>query len=555
MVAAIILAISLVAGARAKLAYASTTFTVNSTGDEDDLDFPGGVSNGSPDGNCDADSSVNDMCTLRAAIQEANVTAGADTINFNIPGSGMQTISALSGLPLITDTVIINGYTQGDGTSDDAKPNTLAAGNNAVLKIRLDGPDAGNGLKIETDDSTVKGLVISNWENGVFLGVDATGNTVRGNFIGTDASGASLSNNIGVALTNAPENTIGGVPAAARNIISDNGIGISISGGTDNMIQGNYIGTNAAGNTNLGNNQGVVLSNAPNNTIGGRTAAVRNIISGNNTWGVLISDPESTGNKVQGNFIGTDVTGTVTDPDSIPNNGDELGNGLNGVLIRTGAHNNTIGGTAVGAGNIISGNGYNGIDSDHTKSGVEVQFSNTDLPDKATGNRILSNSIYDNVKLGIDLYHTNNDPGVTCNDLDPPPDSDDGPNHLQNFPEITSARRTTRLIGGHRRRVTLIKGTLESTPSTATTTQTFTLQFFGSSEQDDTEPPSICVPSGFGEGKRFLGEEIVSTNSSGDATFTFITTKRVARGQVVTSTATNRSTGDTSEFSRAKTVS
>lgn len=495
MVAAIILAISLVAGASAKLAYASTTFTVNSTGDEDDLDFPGGVSNGSPDGNCDAESSTaNDKCTLRAAIQEANVTAGADTINFNIPGSGVQKISALSGLPLITDTVIINGYTQGDGTSDDAKPNTLAVGNNAELKIRLDGPDAGNGLKIETDDSIVKGLVISNWENGVFLGVDATGNAVRGNFIGTDASGARLSNNIGVALTNAPENTIGGTSAAARNIIS-----------------------------------------------------------GNSTWGVLISDPESTGNKVQGNFIGTDVTGTVTDPDGNPNNGDELGNGLNGVLIRTGAHNNSIGGTAVGAGNIISGNGYNGIDN--TKSGVEVQFSNTDLPDKATGNRILSNSIYDNVKLGIDLYHTNNDPGVTCNDLGPPPDSDDGPNHLQNFPEITSARRTTRLIGGHRRRVTLIKGTLKSTPSTATSTQTFTLQFFGSSEQDDTDPPSICVPSGFGEGKRFLGEEIVSTNSSGETSFTFITRKRVPRGQAVTSTATNRSTGDTSEFSRAKTVS
>lgn len=550
MVAAIIMAISLVAGASAKLAYASTTFTVNSTGDEDDLDFPGGVSNGSPDGNCDVDSStVNDRCTLRAAIQEANVTAGADTINFNIPGSGEQTISALSGLPLITDTVIINGYTQGDGTpgdtSDDARPNTLAVGNDAELKIKLDGPDAGDGLKIETDDSIVKGLVISNWENGVFLGVDATGNKVMGNFIGTDASGANLSNNIGVALTNALHNTIGGTKTGARNIISGNGIGISISGGTDNQVQGNYIGTDAAGNTNLGNNQGVVLSNAPNNTIGGTTAAARNIISGNSTWGIYISEAESTRNKVMGNFIGTDVTGTVTDPDGISNNGDELGNGLIGVSILTGAANNTIGGTKATKGNIISGNGYQGTNPLDSKSGVEVQFSNADLPDKATGNRILSNSIYDNAGLGIDLYFTNNPPGVTDNDLDPPPDSDDGPNHLQNFPEITSARRTTRLIGGQRRKVTIIKGTLDSTPSIATT-KSFIVQYFGSPTAD---------PSGFGEGKRFLGQKSVTTNGSGDATFTFITTKKVARGQVVTATATDQSTLDTSEFSHATPVS
>jgi CSLREA domain-containing protein len=557
MVVAIIIASSLVVGASAKLAYASSTFIVNSTGNENDSDFPSGTFDGSSDGTCDVGTG---LCTLRAAIQEANVTAGSDTINFNISGpgcvDGVCTIGPFE-LPLITDTVIINGYTQGDGTpgdpSDDAKPNTLAVGNNAELKIKLDGTEAGNGLKIEADNSTVKGLVISNWDNGIFLGVDATGNTVRGNFIGTDASGSNLSNNIGIALTNALNNTIGGTSAAARNLISDNGAGISMSGGSDNMIQGNYIGTNAAGDARLGNNQGVALSNAQNNTVGGTTAAERNIISGNGTWGVRISDAESMRNKVQGNYIGTDVTGTVTDPDGTPDSGDELGNGLNGVLIQTGAHDNTIGGTAAGASNIISGNGNGGADPlQNTLSGVEIQFANTDLPSKATGNRILSNSIYDNVKLGIDLYYTNDPPGVTCNDDDPPPDSDDGPNHLQNFPEITSARLTTRRIGEHRRKVTLVRGTLDSTPSTATTTQTFTLQFFGSPEADDT--PSICAPSGFGEGKRFLGQESVITDSSGNANFTFMTRKKVPKGQVVTATATDRSTGDTSEFSQAAAV-
>jgi hypothetical protein len=535
MVASMIVAISLVVGASTKLAYASTTFTVNSTGNATDAVVGDDV----------CETSTSGECTLRAAIQEVNATTDPDTINFNVSGTGcvagVCTISPASELPIITQPVMINGYTQGDGTpgdpSDDATENTLAVGDNAKLKIRLDGTEAGNGLKIEADNSTVKGLVVSNWENGVFLGVDATGNAVRGNFIGTDASGSNLSNNIGVALTNAPNNTIGGTTAAARNIISANGIGISMSGGADNMIQGNYIGTNAAGDARLGNNQGVVLSNTQDNTIGGTKAAARNIISGNGTWGVLISDPDATGNTVQGNFIGTDVTGTVNDPDGIPNSGDELGNGLNGVSIRTGADNNTIGGTTAGAGNIISGNGYNGSDLNDAKSGVEVQFVNGDLP---TGNRILSNSIYDNVKLGIDLYFTNDPPGVTDNDA-APLDTDSGPNHLQNFPEITSARRTTRVIQGHRRRVTVIRGTLNSEA-----TKTYNVQFFSSPTAD---------ASGHGEGKRFLGGKSVTTNGSGDASFIFITRKRVPRGQVVAATATNQSTGDTSEFSLAKTVS
>ena len=528
MVAAIITAISLVAGASANLAFASTTFTVNSTGDEADADLTNAA--------CDVEAATaGDQCTLRAAIQESNDTTDADIINFNIPGSGVQTINPSPELPIITAPVTINGYSQGDGTpgdpSDDATENTLAVGDNAVLKIKLDGAEAGNGLKIEADNSTVKGLIISDWDNGIFPGVDATGNKIQGNFIGTDASGSNLSNNLGVALTNALNNTIGGKTPAERNIISGNGIGISISGGAGNMMQGNYIGTNAAGDARLDNNQGVVLSNTRRNVIGGKTPAERNIISGNSTWGVLISDPESMGNKVQGNFIGTNAAGNAT-----------LGNGLKGVLIRTGAANNLIGGATTAAGNRISGNGSSGSDPlNNTLSGVEVRFDNADIPNNATGNRILSNSIYNNAGLGIDLYFTNDPPGVTSNDLAPsPPDSDDGPNHLQNFPEIISARRTTRLIGGHTRRVTLIRGTLNSEA-----VKTYNVQFFSSPTAD---------ASGYGEGKKLLGQASVKTTGSGEASFTFITRRRVPRGQFVTATSTNKSTGDTSEFSRAKTV-
>jgi CSLREA domain-containing protein len=78
-------------------------------------------------------------CTLRGALTAANNSTGTDAINFNIPGSGVKTIAPTSALPAITDPVTINGYTQGDGTADDATPNTLTVGNNAHLLIVLDG--------------------------------------------------------------------------------------------------------------------------------------------------------------------------------------------------------------------------------------------------------------------------------------------------------------------------------------------------------------------------------------------------------------------------------
>src|SRR5215212_571241 len=100
----------------AKHAHAATRppFIVNFTGDENDTDFPNGSVNGSSDGKCDLDSgTAGDQCTLRAAIQQANVTKGADTIAFDIPpGSGVQTISPGFELPTITHTVTIDGYTQ-----------------------------------------------------------------------------------------------------------------------------------------------------------------------------------------------------------------------------------------------------------------------------------------------------------------------------------------------------------------------------------------------------------------------------------------------------------
>jgi hypothetical protein len=171
------------------------------------------------------------------------------------------------------------------------------------------------------------------------------------------------------------------------------------------------------------------------------------------------------------------------------------------------------------------------------ENGVEVHFTVGDPNEGATGNRILSNSIYDNgddgEELGIDLILAPNDPpGHTEND--PPPDADEGPNNLQNHPELDRART--------RRGATTIKGTLTSTPD-----ETFVIQFFSSLAAD---------PSGFGEGQKFKGQKSVTdTDGDGIITFTFKPKKKVPRGQLVTATATNQTTGDTSEFSGALPVS
>jgi hypothetical protein len=151
----------------AEPANAATTFTVNSTGDENDLDFPDGAFDGSSANTCDVTSTTfGNQCTLRAAIQQANVTTCADTIAFSISGNGPHTISPTSVLPTITGEVTIDGYTQGDSTTgtaaDDAVENTIPlteSGSNAVLKIELNGTNAGTG-------SDKDGLTIACCPNG-----------------------------------------------------------------------------------------------------------------------------------------------------------------------------------------------------------------------------------------------------------------------------------------------------------------------------------------------------------------------------------------------------
>ena len=300
--------------------------------------------------------------SLRQAILNANASIGTQTIDFNIPGTGVHTISPVSALPAITNPVVIDGYTQPGAT-----PNTLANGDNAALEIVLDGSTAGAnaafGLHITAGGSTVRGLVIDNFGSpftgdGILIDTNG-GNTIAGNFIGIDPTGNFAAGNVnsGVNVGSA-NNTIGGTTPAARNVISGNnsefpresvgdGILISVSGATGTVVQGNFIGTDAEGTLFVPNYRiGVELDSVSGETIGGTTSGARNVISGNNE---AIGIESSSRVVVQGNYIGTDVTGSVL-----------LGNNR-GVVIELNSSNNTVGGTAPGAGNVIAGNGVPGV--------------------------------------------------------------------------------------------------------------------------------------------------------------------------------------------------
>jgi CSLREA domain-containing protein len=270
--------------------------------------------------------------------------------------------------------------------------------------------------------------------------------------------------------------------------------GIVLSDTAGNAVEGNFIGTSAAGTAAAGNDEGVVVEvDSTFNRIGGRSPAARNLISGNDDNGVRIN---SNDNEVVGNLIGTDKTGTQ-----------DLGNGSDGVLLTTSP---LLGGAPTDhlvAGNVIAFNGG---------AGVNVAQS------AGTGNRILGNSIFANDGLGIDLGGD----GRTAND---PDDPDSGPNNLQNFPQIDSATSTDTK--------TTVEGGLNSLAN-----RTFRIQFFANPSVDGAE------------GKTFLGQKDVTTDSAGDAEFSFTTRKRVPPGQAITATATRLGTGDTSEFSAAERV-
>jgi CSLREA domain-containing protein len=341
------------------------TFTVNSTADGADLN---------PGDNLCQTATLD--CTLRAAIEEANAVLGVDTINFlilpadpNCTVASLCTITPGSALPAVTDPAHIEGYTQ-----TGAAPNTLATGDDAVIRVELNGASAGagaDGLRFTGGSSSVRGLAIYSFTgDGVELS-GAGSNTVAGNFIGHTSLGGTVTGvgNVGhgVLVSGVPSNTVGGAAPAARNLIAQSGgDGVHVTGtnATGNTVAGNYVGTDRGGTGDFGNNNDGVELAAPSNTVGGSTATpgqnAGNLIGGNAAAGVRVTTGGNS-NAVAGNLIGTQSNGTAA-----------LGNDLDGVLINGAAASNTVGGATSDLRNVISGNNHA-----TTTDGVEINGSGT----------------------------------------------------------------------------------------------------------------------------------------------------------------------------------
>lgn len=475
--------------------------------------------------------------SLRQAILDANAALGADVITFSIGSGGAKTITPATALPTITEAVTIDGNSQPgfSGTplieidcsslGSAGVGLNISSGNSVIrglvinrfqdrgIQIRVAGNNfiEGNfigtditgtisrgvlltdGIAIDTANNVVGGTTpeARNLVSGLSTGIafeqfnpdPATQNLVQGNFLGTDVTGTRIIANSheGVATDSVPfvfDNTIGGMTAGARNVISGNGTGIYVAGAAGILIQNNFIGTDVTGTLALANGEGVELVGASDNLVGGTTIAARNIASGNTFAGVFLRDPNTNGNLVQGNFLGTTVSGST-----------KLANGFYGVNLIFSATMNTIGGAVVGARNIISGNSVKGINVGATlkdstiQNLIQANYIGTDvsgnnplgngttaffddagisIPANATADRIIGNRIAYNHGDGVQLTvpdNPNDSPGlrieITDNeifaneglgiDLGPsgitpndPGDPDTGPNNLQNFPTLTS---------------------------------------------------------------------------------------------------------------------
>ena len=500
--------------------------------------------------------------SLRQAILNANASPGANTITFNLPGPGVQTIAPTNVLPDIVNAVAINGYSQPGSSA-----NTLPNGDNAVILIRLDegkissaSPAALNFTGTSASGSSVRGLCIVRCYRGIQ--VNEAGNiTIAGNWIGMDVDGVARGTTFeGIYITSffnpSYNNLIGGTAPADRNVIAGNRYGIWFNGSTtgNSWVQGNFIGTDPTGTLPRGNLfGGVYIFTGTNITIGGGTTAARNIIGGATAaGGTGVTVQSGPNNWIQGNFIGTDVTGqydlgNIADGVYLINSigtritGNEIvNNRANGINLSTSSgtvmENNLVGTDNTGTrplGNALAGititgstNRVGGLNAGQANTiefngGAGVSVTAT----TAVQNEVSGNSIYDNGGLAIDLGPT----GITTNDV---LDVDAGANGLQNFPVLTNAAVAYSTL--------TVQGTLNSKAGA-----TYRVELFATPTWDATNIP---------EGKQFLGTTGVSTDGNGNASFSTTVATVPDTNYVITATATDAN-GNTSEFSAGVAIS
>ena len=490
------------------------------------LDDPG-------DGTCDA------SCSLQDAILSANGDTG-NTVAFNVPGCpDTCTIFLQDTLPTVSATgTLIDGQSQ-PGWID--QPIIVIDGSLASV---------GAGLSVTGDSVTVRGLVIQNMDaSGVSF--QATGqrleySIIRDNAadgVSTDGDNAMITGNVihnnGHGSSGRGINAAGGDPEASlrvseNTITSNEGSGIAAYGlGPqihDNTIRDNggdgittafgngTQGAEISGNTITGNGErGMFLS-------GSKSAIMDNVVSENGFAGIYANSAVKTlsssisGNTVTENGMTSPDDGIVVAGWNVFVQGNTvLDNPRHGIAVYYGS---AMIGTHVGGetGNVISGNGGAGI---IVEEFIPRRIAGAGGP-QTTEVWISGNSLSDNGGLGIDIGFQ----GVTENDDG---DVDLGSNRRQNFPVLSAADGEDSSIAG----------SLNSQPETP-----FRIEFFSSPE---------CDPSGNGEGMTYLGYGDFSTDVDGNADFEVDVEvefgEDLVPGSWITSTATNFTTSDTSEFS------
>jgi titin len=417
--------------------------------------------------------------------------------------SGASIVNSLLGNYVGTDssgTIAVRNEYAGIWVEDDASDNLIG------------GKEAGAG-----------NLISGNYSYGLLIaGHNARRNIVQGNRVGTDVSGGNgIKNAIGIEILSASENTIGGSLAGQGNLISGNDQGLVIGApdfsATDNKVQGNLIGTDVAGSGRLPNTYGVSISYTPGNLIGGPNPGEGNVISGNSNVGVAIAYERAAGNVVQGNLIGTDITGKIN-----------LGNGASGVEILE-APGNVVGGSGSQSGNVIGGNGWGVVihGAYATANGVQgnrigVDSAGNPLPnishgvfiyDRASGNLVggtdagMPNTIASNGGDGVRVENASTGNALRANSI-----------------HDNSGKGIDNVAGGNNE---LTPPTVRSTgPASGTACPSCTVDVFS----DDAD-----------EGRTYHGS--VTAEASGNWSF-----PGAVSGPNVTATATDNS-GNTSEFS------